>query len=522
MARSTSLAIASAVAAGGALIYNYWDTPILTSVSLKQKLPRPTGSIPVIGDAISVLLNLHRFHDWCLEIAEANPGRTSAIMFPLDDPIIFVNDPVIVEHLLKTHFHIYEKGQHFRSRCQDVLGHGIFNTDGERWRSQRKTAANIFNVKNFKEFVGVVFAEEMDLFSNRLSQSATSNATINLQDLFFRFTLDGFARIGFGVDLGCMTRTDTIPFATAFDDAQNRMQYRFVQPLWWVEEITANMGVGPGAKQKANVKVIREFAMGIIAKRKEELKRKIEEGLEEEAEDDETGKNKDLLGYLMDVKDENGNLPSDEDLCDYVLNFIIAGRDTTAQALSWAFLLLHKNPQCFQKLRAEIDNLLGPYEEGSRDAPTYEEVKKEMPYANAVFHETLRLYPSVPTEIKQANQDDVLPDGTHVPKGATVAWSPYTMGRTEAIWGADAKEFNPDRWIAMTKQPSPFDYPVFNAGPRVCLGKNMAELEGVYVMACIARKFDVRVVNADKVTYANSLTLPMKGSLDVVVTERKI
>ncbi|KAJ3116568.1 hypothetical protein HDU96_009357 [Phlyctochytrium bullatum] len=510
------IAVAGAAAAGTALLLTFWDDPIFASAKLDKEISRPKGGLPIVGDAFGLLSNLHRVHDYVQEIIEANPGRTIGIKLPFDDPIILINDPKMVEHVLKTHFHIYDKGAHFTSRCQDVLGHGIFNVDGDRWKSQRKTAANIFNVKNFKEFVGVVFADEMQVFASRLTRAASANPStpVNLSDLFFRFTLDGFCKIGFGIDLGCMASDTPVPFAVAFDDAQTRMQYRFCQPLWWIEEAVGGL-VGPGARQKKNVTVIREFAKNIIRKRREE-------GAAEPEEMVGGRKKQDLLAYLMEVKDENGNLPSDEDLVDYILNFIIAGRDTTAQALSWAFYLLHKHPEVVKELREEIDAVLGPYgDPSSRDAPTYEECKAELPYANAVFHETLRLYPSVPMELKQANRDDVLPDGTRVPKNALLSWAPWTMGRTESIWGPDAKHFRPSRWLEMDKQPSPFDYPVFNAGPRVCLGKNMAELEGVYVMCCLVRRFDVRVAREERVTYTNSLTLPMKEGMECFVTERK-
>ncbi len=73
--------------------------------------------------------------------------ETCAIHILFQSPIILFNDPKIVEHVLKTNFSVYDKGPHFISRCHDVLGQGIFNVDGESWRSQRKTAANIFSVK---------------------------------------------------------------------------------------------------------------------------------------------------------------------------------------------------------------------------------------------------------------------------------------------------------------------------------------------------------------------------------------
>ncbi|KAJ3328244.1 hypothetical protein HDU76_010321 [Blyttiomyces sp. JEL0837] len=497
--KSTTAAVVAAATFAGLTAY-YWDKPIFAKSVISQKISRNGLALPFLGDALTVMANLHRFHDWILETIEKAQGGPALVTLPFEPAILIFNDPKIVEHFLKTKFPIYDKGPYFKERCQDVLGHGIFNSDGELWRSQRKTAANIFNVKNFKDFVGVVFTDEMESLNNRLSQFAESNAVFDLQDIFFRFTLDGFCKIGFGIDLHSMTEEKPVPFAAAFDQAQLRMMHRFVLPLWRLEELLLPIG----KSHAEHVKTIRTFGLNMIRQRHVD----IENGTFIESE------NNDLLTLLKSVKDEDGNSPSDELLCDYVLNFIIAGRDTTAQALSWTFLMLHQNPAALDSLLKEINETLGDAE-----TPTYEQIKN-MEYANAVFHETLRLYPSVPQEVKQANKDDILPDGTIIPKNTLVMWSPYCMGRTEAIWGPDAKKFRPERWLEMQKQPSPFDYPVFNAGPRVCLGKNMAELEGVFVMVSLLRRWKVTVLEAEKVTYANSLTLPMATGLKVKVERR--
>ncbi|RKO88952.1 cytochrome P450 [Blyttiomyces helicus] len=150
----------------------------------------------------------------------------------------------------------------------------------------------------------------------------------------------------------------------------------------------------------------------------------------------------------------------------YLSHLHCPGRDTTAQALSWTFYMLAKNPAAEGRLVEEIMQTLGDVR-----APTYDQVKT-MRYSNAVFHETLRLYPSVPKESKQALADDVLPDGTIVDAGTYVLWIPYAMGRSRAIWGEDAKEYRPDRWLEEKDlQPSSWEYPVFNGGPRICLGR---------------------------------------------------
>ncbi|KAJ3100155.1 Protein kinase alk2 [Physocladia obscura] len=482
--------IAGATAITAILAYIYREDPIFEQVKLKQKLNRAPGVVPFLGDLVFSIMNRHRIHDRISEMFEITNNEPFVLKFPFfEAPLVFVNDPKVVEHVLKTKFGVYEKGPFFRNRASDVLGHGIFNSDGQHWKDQRKIAANIFNVKNFKEFVSDVFTNEMKNFSVVLSVYAKSGEIFDLQELFFRFTLDSFTKIGFGIDLNSMTATSRVPFAVAFDSVQTKVFLRFLTPLWQTQEALF------GAKKHTdNIKIIRDFGLDIIKRKRQG---EVPEG------------NNDLLSLLLKVPDENGNPPSDELLVDYVMNFLIAGRDTTAQALSWTFYLLHTNPNVFIELQKEIGAVL----DGA--APTYDQIKNAMPYANAVFHESLRLYPSVPLEIKQANTDDTLPDGTFIPNGATVSWSPYAMGRTEAIWGPTAKEFKPERWLQMERQPSPFDYPVFNAGPRVCLGKNMAELEGVFVMVEVARQFRIEVVNTDQVTYANSLTLPMINGLRV-------
>ncbi|KAJ3394124.1 hypothetical protein HDU84_000152, partial [Entophlyctis sp. JEL0112] len=460
------------------LAYAYKDDPLFESIKLTQKLHRVPGTIPFLGDTVTALIHRHDHHDMILDQFEKTNNEPFVLKFPfMECPMIFINNP--------------KDGPMFHARVQDVLGEGIFNSDGEQWKAQRKTAANIFNVKNFKDFVNTVFTSEMETFSTILSEYATSGEQFNLQEILFKFTLDSFTKIGFGIDLESMQSKTPLPFALAFDSAQTRMLLRFFTPLWKLHESLS----GIGNEHAANVRTIRDFGKSFISKRQQEGT---------------IGVGDDLLSLLTKVTDHDGNQPSENLLIDYVLNFIIAGRDTTAQALSWAFFLLHQNPRTQDALLKEIKTVLGGMN------PTYEQIKNEMPYANAVFHETLRLYPSVPVELKQANENDTLPDGTVVPKGVAVCWSNYCMGRTPRIWGADAKEFRPERWLEMEKQPSPFDYAVFNAGPRVCLGKSMAELEGVFVLVSVVQKFQIELMEPKDVTYAPSLTLPMAHGLQWV------
>ncbi|KAJ3188630.1 hypothetical protein HDU85_004344 [Gaertneriomyces sp. JEL0708] len=415
---------------------------------------------------------------------------------PFQPVLYFTMDPANVEYVLKTNFENFEKGRHFHDINKDVLGNGIFNTDGETWRVQRKTASHIFNVKNFRDFVGRVFKEEAQILFDVLGQKADLSETVDMQDMLFKFTLDSFGRIGFNADLSCLTK-ENVPFAIAFDRAQTVLLYRFFSPLWRLEELL----LPRGTRMRQDVHTIRSFALELIHKRRS---------------DPEAHQYNDLLSLFMNQQSAS-EFHSDQALIDVVLNFIIAGRDTTAQALSWTFYLLSLYPHVEERLLAEITSTLG---NDLSVYPSYEQVK-EMKYANAVFHEALRLYPSVPSELKYAINDCVLPDGTRISAGNAVAWNPYCMGRCEEIWGSDAKIFRPERWLEMTRQPSPYAYPVFNAGPRVCLGKSMAELEGVFTLVGLVQRFKIKVLKPYEVKPANSLTLPMAGPLNCSVQRRQ-
>jgi cytochrome P450 len=294
-----------------------------------MKMVRMIGPVPILGD-LGVVLNsryMDNYHDKQLDVAIRAKNKPVHISVPFQDPVIFINDPKTVEHVLKTRFHVYEKGSFAHSRMKDMLGNGIFNADGESWKAQRKTAANIFNIKNFKEFVGVVFVEEMDLLNVKLAEYAGSGKSFDLQELMFKFTLDSFCKIAFDVDLQSMAQDRPVPFAAAFDAAQNQIKHRFMFPFWRIEEMLTSKG----AEIRGNCKVVHDFALKLIQRKRlqiEEMRQNNSNG-DEAMEDNEEEKGKgqhDLISLLLKVRDENGNPPSNETLSEYAINMIIAGK----------------------------------------------------------------------------------------------------------------------------------------------------------------------------------------------------
>ncbi|KAL2934633.1 Cytochrome P450 94A1 [Bienertia sinuspersici] len=213
---------------------------------------------------------------------------------------------------------------------------------------------------------------------------------------------------------------------------------------------------------------------------------------------------------------------------DIVISVILAGRDTTSSALTWFFWLLHKNNHIEKDIVQEKSKNRGKRNNKTEKSSVFEEVK-DMVYTHAVLCESMRLYPPVPTDTKEAATNDVLPDGTRVKKGTWVTYHPYAMGRMESIWGLEWAEYSPTRWLENAGEGNwkfmyrdPYSYPVFQAGPRVGLGKEMAFLQMKRAVACIMEKFWVVPIVEEgfEPVYVPSLTAKMQGLFLVRIEQR--
>ncbi|KAF9024392.1 Protein kinase alk2, partial [Haplosporangium bisporale] len=227
---------------------------------------------------------------------------------------------------------------------------------------------------------------------------------------------------------------------------------------------------------------------------------------------------KDFLQFFLDSEDNKSQPLSDDLLIDNMLTFTTAGRDTTAHALTWMFYLIYRDDSD-ESIRAtlvrEVDDVLG----GS--IPTHETLKN-LKFAEACFYEALRIFPPVPRNLRYCVKEDILPDGTKVYAGEWVAWSSYVMGRSESVWGPDAKEFRPSRWINSVK-PSLGKFNSFGLGPRACPGQHHATIQVLTVIGMILQHFDVKLEEPSKVpTYATSLAFPMVDGLKIRVSRRQL
>jgi len=194
------------------------------------------------------------------------------------------------------------------------------------------------------------------------------------------------------------------------------------------------------------------------------------------------------------------------------MNLLIAGNETTAVALSWAWYLLHKHPEVERKLHGELEEVLGGR------APRFEDLPK-LSYTHMVFREAMRLCPPGWIISRRPLEDDEI-GGYLVPAGTTVLISPYVTHRNPDYWDKP-EDFDPERFSPERSASRPeFAYLPFGGGPRKCIGEHFAMTEGLLILATVAQRYRLRLVPGYPVEPEPLVTLRPKRGVLVVLESR--
>ncbi|GAA6032203.1 hypothetical protein JCM8097_007123 [Rhodosporidiobolus ruineniae] len=480
----------------------------------------PPGERFLVGHLPVLLKNKGRFLElWTTWLADCPPGRTISITLPFRR-LVNCSNPTALEYIQRGNFDNFVKGQTMYERLATVLGDGIFTVDGATWHQQRKVTSKVFTPTLFRTAVSSSVSDNLVKLSATLDRHAERSDEFSLDDLFFRYTLSAFSDFSFSTDVHALSAdgetNEPVPFCSAFDTAQIELERRFTNPFWKLSE----RWDGTGKVMRDANKTIDQFVYGIIDQREAEGKNSFTKEEKKEAE------YTDLLSLYLAVEDEQGAKLSKQHVRDAALNLLLAGRDTTAEALSWCcyHLLKENGVDDWAHMRAEVDKL---------GEVTYDSYK-DFIYLNAVFLEALRLHPSVPRNGREALADDQIPNGPRIEKGDIAFWSDWLMARDPFIWGEDASEFKPARWIDETgelRKESQWRAHMFNGGYRICLGQTLATFEGIACLAALVRDFDLRLapsfyqhtdfLEEGTPRYRGALTLSMDSPLTVQVARRK-
>ncbi|CAI9109203.1 OLC1v1008978C1 [Oldenlandia corymbosa var. corymbosa] len=471
---------------------------------------------PFVGMLPSIVEHANRLHEGCTKIAEV-AGGTYLFKGPwfLDMDMLLTVDPANIHHIMSGNFPNYPKGPKFKE-IFDVLGDGIFNSDLDLWKTQRKTTRFLINHQRFHKFLIRTSRDKVEKgLIPVLDQFCKTGEILDLQDLFQRLTFDTTCKLVTGFDPGCVSvEFPDVPFARAMDDAEEAIVVRHIMPeaIW---KLLRLINAGEERKYSQAWKTLDRVIGDYISKKREELKKSADSGNEDQDGDDL------LTSFINEGK--TMELPNDDKfLRDTILNLMIAGRDTTSSALTWFFYLLSENPNVEMKIREELRSITPPGEAEKWRIFDVQSLNK-LVYLHGAICETLRLYPPVPFQHKEPIQPDILPSGHRVHPKMKVLFSLYAMGRMTSIWGKDCLEMKPERWISdrgtIKHEPS-YKFLAFNAGPRTCLGKEVAFTQLKAVAASIIHNYQIKVVEGQVIEPNVSVILYIKQGLKVNVSKR--
>jgi len=453
-----------------------------------------------VGSTVEFVTNFPRINEWVLDCTEKYGKFKQTWGFTMLSAGVFAKGflclvtPEDVRHVLKGNFEGYEKGV-LATPFTDFIGSSIFTTDGPVWKFHRKVASHMFSRKLLIDGTEVAF-NQAKKFIAMLDDKARTGESVDVQPAFFAFTMDTFCIIAFGMDFKS-SHTSQSEFANAFDRVQQLATLRLGNAAWPIQRF---LGIGAEKELAEKIGITAKFANEII----ENKRRRVQSSNEPLGVD--------LVTRFLERAKANGEYLSTQDLRDIVLSFLLAGRDTTASALSWSIYEVCRRPEIADIIRSELAQHV-PAKKSLLELP-YEEafhiLSTGLVETKAVVMEVLRLHPSVAFDMKLARKDDVLPSGTKVPKGCAVVYAPYAMGRNPEIW-PEPEKFDHTRFLSSVRDEpsskngrkkrisvyrptsvSDYKYPVFNAGPRLCLGRPLAVLEIQLMLCALVERYDFK------------------------------
>lgn len=439
----------------------------------RGRVPGPAG-VPLLGNVLDAWRDPLRL----LMEARRDHGPTVGFRFGTQRYVV-VHRPEDIRHVLVTHRDNYPKSRNYRG-LRLVLGDGLLTSEGELWKRQRKLTQPAFHhqaMVGLAESMGRCTSDMLDRWDRELSGEARA---VDVHEEMMRLTFRIVGRTLCSVDL---------------DGAAAEMGSAIGVALRYANEyVEKPLRLPPWVPTPENLRFRRALAT---------LDRLISDIIEERRRCGE--RRGDLLDLLMASTDgDGGPRMSDRQLRDELMTLVLAGHETTAVALSWAWYLLSRHPEVERRLAQEAQDVIGAR------APAFDELSS-LEYAGRVVNEAMRLYPPAWVFERQALADDLL-DGFRVPAGTVVAVAPWTLHRDPLHWdnpeGFDPDRFAPERAGARDK----YAYMPFGGGPRVCIGNHFALLETKIVLATVAARYRLDLVPGQEVEPEAGITLrPRRG-----------
>jgi cytochrome P450 len=402
--------------------------------------------------------------------------------------LFVANSPEAVRHVMVTNGANYFKSRQMQRALEPLVGNGVFISNGETWRQQRRMATPAFHHTRLRGFAEIMTRAAADVCDRWAALG--EGGEVEVGEEMSRVTAGVVCRAMFTDDLGEESTAIIFRSFAAYQDTLSQVDYAELLGLpGWLPSASK------GKARRAAARIHREID-GIVARRKAS------------GEDKE-----DLLSIFLKARDDETGQPwTDRQIRDEVSVMFLAGHETTASSLGWAFYLLSQHPEVEARLHAEVDAVLGGR------VPAHDDVAR-LPFTRQVFEEALRLYPPVAVFSREAQADDEIL-GRPIPAGSMVLVVPWLLHRHRALW-RDPDRFDPDRFSPERSRKRPkHAYVPFGAGPRTCLGASFAMTEAVIILAAIAQRFRLRMRDGHPVEPVCRLTLRPRFGLPMRLEPR--
>lgn len=431
-------------------------------------------------------------------------------------PLVLPARPEACHEVLVTKARSFEKSPGLRVLLHDLAGQGLFTSEGELWRRQRRLMAPIFTPAALAQY-----AEAMRTTAARAADGMHPGQRIDLAHETTRIAMTVVGSALFGMD--------------AFDEA-DELGAALTTALGWVNGALASPGIAAhimvldttsdlAARTRGRVRGLLErvhsafeaplliggsrspalrHAVSIVDARVQELvQERRREGLARP----------DLLTRLLAARDaDEGGSMTDKQVRDEAVTLFVAGHETTATSLAWSFYLLARHPEILARVVAEADAF------GDGPIGRYEPERLEL--TTRVFREALRLYPPV-IMFPRRSLEEVEIAGTTLPPRTIVFVSAYAQHRRADVW-EDPERFDPDRFLPQVEAERPkSSYLPFSAGPRFCIGMHFAMMEGPIVLATLLRRFRFEIDPSREIVEDDFATLRPRGGVPAIVRPRE-
>jgi len=451
--------------AGAPFMVGTKPPPKRTGIRLSQPRDNPFESIPLIAYERPVWKQLSPF------------GRSW-----------MVNDPAGLKRVLLDNVANYPKSEMERRAFRALLGDGLLSLEGEKWRTHRRLMAPSFDPRSVSSYTPAITDCSVEM-ADAWAKLAPGTE-IDVSNEMTNVTLQIICHAMFSQDGGEMAAVTGSALSRGAEEAFN-FNLLDVLPI-----------IGP-PRLARKVKLMGE----IFAPMDGAIRRLVD------ARRADPGKT-DLLGRLVAALDEEtGAKLSPEEVRDEVLTIFVAGHETTASAMTFAWYVLSQVPEWEAKVIAELDSVLGGRPPTEADLP-------KLTLTRRFIEETMRLYPPAPgLSARVALEADEIA-GARIPKGGTVIVASWVLHRHRLLWD-DPERFDPDRFLPeRSAGRHRFAYLPFGGGPRVCIGQVLAMTEATLILATLAQRYRLRLRPGHQVAIQSRVTIRPRDGLPMSVEPR--